>query len=272
MARKTKLEPTPDLGLEQFAAPSDEMGLSLEELSEAYASLLSGGADPYSPAPPAENELGGDFPLSDEADDEPGDSGEAVRGDEEGEVADERLPVASEAEISPRTILEAMLFVGHPHHEPLTAKHVASFMRGVRPREVDELIRELNDTYAAENCAYWIESVGAGYRLTLRPELTGLRDRFYGRIKEARLSQQAIDVLALVAYNQPLTRPEIDKLRHASSGAVLSQLIRRGLLRVERPDKKPREPIFYTTDRFLELFGMESLDDLPKSQDADRAL
>ena len=96
---------------------------------------------------------------------------------------------------------------------------------------------------------------GAGYRLTLRPELAGLRDRFYGRIKEARLSQQAIDVLALVAYNQPLTRHRNRQIAACRQQRVLSQLVRRGLLRVERPDKKPREPIFHTTDRFLELFG-----------------
>lgn len=281
MAKKNR-SPTPppapapsDLGLQHFVAPPEDVGLSLEELSEAYASLLSGGADPY--AVPATS--------GEEADDESGD--EEFAGDEfgegnaddaepvaaEGGIAeqDERLPAATSTEVSPRTILEAMLFVGHPGHEPLTSRHVASLMRGVRPREIDDLVQELNDVYAAECSPYCIESVGAGYRLALRRELDGLRDRFYGRVKEARLSQQAIDVLALVAYNQPLTRAEIDKLRNSSSGGVLSQLVRRGLLRVERPDRKPREPIFYTTDRFLTLFGLESLDDLPQSQEGDRS-
>jgi segregation and condensation protein B len=95
---------------------------------------------------------------------------------------------------------------------------------------------------------------------------------FYGRVKEAKLSQAAIDVLAVVAYNQPLTRPEIDRLRNAASASLLSQLVRRGLLRVERPDQKPREPIYYTTERFLELFHLQSLDELPRSQDPDRGL
>lgn len=264
-------ERVPDLGLEHFAAPSDDAGLSLEELSEAYASLLSDGADPYATA--SNDDDDGLESLEDDGAIEFGENsvGETTAtvavGESAGEDDDTRLPAAGEVEISPRTILEAMLFVGHPAHEPLTSKHVSSLMRGVRPREIDELVQELNEVYAAENCPYAIESVGAGYRLGLRAELEPLRDRFYGRVKEARLSQQAIDVLALVAYNQPLTRPEIEKFRNASSGGVLSQLVRRGLLRVERPDKKPREPIFYTTDRFLELFGLESLEDLPKSQD-----
>jgi segregation and condensation protein B len=300
-------ERSTDLGLDRFSAPSDDLGLSLEELSEAYASLLANGSDPYESAPPADGELGDDFPIDDLADgqspgggagrespESPGDNSADGVGRAAGLVTanaasmsaaaaagtsgayggfiatTERLPEGGEAEISPRTILEAMLFVGHPQHEPLTASHVASLMRGVRPAEIDELVLELNETYAAEQCAYWIESVGAGYRLVLRPEFAPLRDRFYGRVKEAKLSQQAIDVLALVAYNQPLTQPEIDRLRNASSGGVLTQLVRRGLLRVERPDQKPREPIFHTTDKFLELFGLESLDDLPQSQDPER--
>lgn len=253
-----------DLGLEKFQSPPDDTGLSLEELSETYASLLGGGADPYDVAPPPETATvgNGELPLDMVVD--------AAREEPDDEPVDEERPSDS-CEISPRTILEAMLFVGHPAGEPLTSKHVASLMRGVRPREVDELVAELNQAYEAEECPYRIESVGAGYRLTLWDQLGSLRDRFYGRVKDAKLSQAAIDVLAVVAYNQPLTRPEIDRLRHASSGAVLSQLIRRGLIRVERPDRKPREPIFYTTDRFLEVFGLSSLDELPKSQDLDRA-
>lgn len=252
-------EPVANLGLEGLP-PTDGFGLSLDELSETFTSLLTGGADPYEPAPPPADAVVDEFPLDDpELDSEP--TGDEPSG-----------PVVDACEISPRTILEAMLFVGHPTNEPLTAKYVASLMRGVRPREIDELVEELNAQYEDENCAYRIESIDAGYRITLRPELNGVRDRFYGRVREAKLSQQAIDVLAVVAYNQPLTRPEIDKLRSAASGAVLSQLVRRGLLRVERPDKKPREPIFYTTDRFLELFGLSSLDDLPKSHDFERSL
>jgi segregation and condensation protein B len=277
----------------------DDGGLSLEELSEAYAALM-GGADPYLAAPPpadavdwrdtesATNPLdsspataanGSDAtnaPLGLEG--EEGDDSEAIADQERrNTAADEASFEASTTpappcEISPRTILEAMLFVGHPAGQPLTAKFVSSLMRGVRPREIDDLIQELNDTYDAEETPYRVESVADGYQLVLRSELHNLRDVFYGRVKEAKLSQAAIDVLAVVAYNQPLTRPEIDQLRHAASASLLSQLVRRGLLRVERPDQKPREPIYYTTERFLELFQLSSLDELPRSPDPDRGL
>ena len=185
----------------------------------------------------------------------------------------ERHWVRAEVErcpISPRTILEAMLFVGHPVNEPLTAKQVASLMRGVLPREIDELVRELNDVYESEGMPYHIESEGAGYRLALVREFAGLRDKFLGRVREVRLTPAAVDVLAIIAYNQPIGREDIDKLRSKSSGAILNQLVRRGLLRVDLPDERARRPHYYTTDRFLDLFHLRSLDDLPRSQEIER--
>ena len=160
-----------------------------------------------------------------------------------------------------------MLFIGHPNNEPLTSDKVASYMRGVRPQEIDGLVVELNRAYEDEGCPYRIESVGAGYRLVLREELSSLRDKFFGRIRAAKLSQAAIDILAVVAYKQPVTRDEIDALRGKPAGALLTQLVRRELLRIERAHDKPRVPHYCTTDRFLQLFGLESLQDLPKSPD-----
>jgi len=77
-------------------------------------------------------------------------------------------------------------------------------------------------------------------------------------------------VLALVAYNQPLDREEIDKLRGVSSGPVLGQLVRRRLLRLERTETQPRKTLYYTTRRFLTLLGLEGLNDLPQALDLDK--
>jgi segregation and condensation protein B len=235
-----------DLGLEGLSHPSDDHGLSLEDLSEAYAQLIDGGADPYQ----------GD--EVDEDDDEADEESRSEERDESGNV-----------EVTPRSILEAMLFVGCSNNEPLSGRVVAGLMRGVSPREIEELVHELNATYEAEACPYHIVSVGAGYTLQLRPEFGRLRDKFYGRVREAKLSQPAIDVLAMVAYRQPITRDAVNELRGQSSGAVLSQLVRRELLRIERSEEKPRTPLYYTTDRFLNLFGMATIDELPQSQEFD---
>ncbi|MCA9156310.1 MAG: SMC-Scp complex subunit ScpB [Planctomycetales bacterium] len=243
-----------DLGLNALSEPTDQ-GLSLEELSQTFAQMLGSGDDPYD---------------SDEA-------GEAVEEDEIGTPPprDEEEIVASSEDVcpvTPQSILEAMLFVGHPENESLTAEQVASFMRGVRATEIDDLVKQLNQLYEDEGCPYEIASVGAGYRLQLRDEFLSLREKFFGRVKEAKLSQAAIEVLAVVAYEPGLTREEIDDLRRKPSGALLNQLVRRQLVRIERPDKKPRTPRFFTTDRFLKFFGLSELDELPRSQDLEKAL
>jgi len=242
--------------------PSDEHGLPLDELTQAYALLIARGDDPYTPLP--DPDAG---PAAIQDDEELGDGEEpAEDAADEGEPA---APAGSEpdCEVSPRTILEAMLFVGHPENQPLSSEKVASLMRGVRAHEIDELVVELNRTYEEEGCPYRIESAGSGYRLVLRDEFHSLRDVFYGRVKAAKLSQAAVDVLAIVAYKQPLTREEVDALRGKPSGSLLSQLVRRQLVRMERSHDQPRMPRFCTTDRFLQLFGLQSLRDLPQSPD-----
>jgi segregation and condensation protein B len=259
--RRKRDEP---LGLEAFkAAPTDEHGLPLDELTQAYADLIARGDDPYAALPDPD-----ESPLSVLTEED----GEEVEeaGDDELEADDPSAGAANAdaaCEISPRTILEAMLFVGHPENQSLTSEKVASLMRGVRAQEIDELVVELNRSYDEEGCPYRIESVGAGYRLVLRDEFHSLRDVFYGRVKAAKLSQAAVDVLAIVAYKQPLTREEVDAMRGRPSGSLLAQLVRRQLLRLERPHDKPRTPRFCTTDRFLQLFGLESLRDLPSTPD-----
>jgi segregation and condensation protein B len=78
-------------------------------------------------------------------------------------------------------------------------------------------------------------------------------------------------VLAIVGYNQPVTRDEVERLRGKPSGPLLAQLVRRRLLRIERLEGSPRTPRYLTTERFLVLFGLGSLDEMPKSEDLDRA-
>jgi segregation and condensation protein B len=231
-----------DLGLAQFEAVTDDQGISLDQLSQAYAQLLGKGEDPYEP-PPQPREM------------------EIVEVIEQTDTASQD----DACELCPRSIVEAILFVGHPKNEPMTAQQIAALMRGVPAREIDELIRELNQDYLARNHPYHVASVDAGYRLELREEFGSMRNVFYGRVREARLSQAAVDVLAIVAYQQGLTRAEIDDRRGRPCGVLLTQLVRRRLLRVERPAKKPRTVRYFTTDRFLELFGLSSLQELPQS-------
>ena len=169
--------------------------------------------------------------------------------------------------ISPLSILEAMLFVGNRDNRPLSANKAADLMRDVSADEIPSLVEALNRRYAADNCPYSIVGEGDGYRLALRQTHSALRNRFYGRIHEARLSQAAIDILAVVAYQQPISGDRISRLRGKPSSHILAQLVRRGLLRIERPEGKRRTNLYCTTERFLRLFNLQTLDDLPRSED-----
>ncbi len=167
-------------------------------------------------------------------------------------------------------ILEAMLFVGDRDSRPLTAGRAAELMRGVEPCEIGGLIEELNRRYTQNGCPYFVAENSDGYRITLRKPFHPLRELFYSRIREARLSQAAIDVLAVVAYQQPLSAEQIGAVRGKPSGPVLSQLVHRGLLRIERLPGKRQMVQYFTTDRFLQLFGLQTLADLPQSEELDR--
>ena len=254
------------LGLDGFVEPDDQ-GLSLDELGRAYAALLkkgqaAGSGDQRQSLDPYPEAAGSGDPrrtvATEKADDAPA---PAVR-----DVEDAACP------ITPRSILEAILFVGHPANEPLAAERIATLMRGVGAGEIDELVTELNREYEAEGRPYAIVSVDLGYQLSLRPQFAALRDAFYGRIREARLSQSAIDVLAIVAYQQPITQQAIDEIRGKPCGPIVSLLVRRDLLAVEKPPGTKAKPEYRTTERFLDLFDLEQLSDLPRSHDLEREL
>ncbi|MBY0521761.1 MAG: SMC-Scp complex subunit ScpB [Gemmataceae bacterium] len=177
-------------------------------------------------------------------------------------------PAPPAAPPAPRRIIEAFLFVGGP---PLTATRAADAIRGLTSAQFLEAIAELNQEYRSQGRPYTIQNHDHGYVLTLRPRFRPVMEKLHGTTREARLSPAAVDVLALVAYRQPATRQEVDSLRGAESGSLLRQLVRRGLIAVvSRGEAESREVAYGTTPRFLELFGLSSLDDLPQTQDLQR--
>lgn len=162
-------------------------------------------------------------------------------------------------------ILEALFFVGGL---PLTAERACEIVRGLTPAQFAESVEALNQDYRLQGRPYFIQGQEPGFILALRPRCRPLLDRLFGQVREARLSPAAIDVLSLVAYRQPATKQEIDSIRGAESGSLLRQLVRRGLITVvQRGEAGQREVAYGTTPRFLELFGLHSLEDLPQTQD-----
>src|SRR5262249_53368604 len=104
----------------------------------------------------------------------------------------------------------------------------------------------------------------------LRTEFNRMRDKFYGRVRETKLSPAAVEVLSIVAYNQPTTVADVNELRGATSGPVLASLVRKKLLRMERPEDRSQPPRYWTTDRFLRLYGLESVSALPRSEELEK--
>jgi len=162
-------------------------------------------------------------------------------------------------------VVEALLFVGG---SPVTQERAAAAVRGLNLEQFQLAIETLNRDYRRQGRPYAIHAREGGYVLMLRQRFKQVGDQLYGQGREARLSPAAIDVLSLVAYRQPVTRQEVDSIRGLDSGALLRQLVRRNLIAVvQRGQTGQREVHYGTTPRFLELFRLRSLDDLPQTQD-----
>ncbi len=169
---------------------------------------------------------------------------------------------------SPRQIVEALLFVGGP---PLSPERAGEIVRHLTCEQLREIVDDMNRDYRRQGRPYVVHSSPLGYTMTLKPQFRGIRERLAGSPREARLTPYALDVLALVAYRQPISKAEIDSQRGADSRGPLHQLVRLGLIAVvPRPDLGPRETAHVTRPRFLELFGLETLDDLPQTGDLQR--
>jgi segregation and condensation protein B len=183
----------------------------------------------------------------------------------------EKNSATTDSTLSPppeERLVEAMLFLGGP---PLTPARASEAVRGLAPERLAEAVERLNRAYRQQGRPYHIQFRNDGYELVLRPRFTRVVDRLAGSPREARLSPQALDVLALVAYRQPVTRAGVEGLRGADSAGPLRQLVRLGLIAVQRGSAAADPDVTYsTTTRFLTLFRLRSLDDLPRTQDLQR--
>ena len=184
-------------------------------------------------------------------------------------VASDRFsppPPTSAETITPAQVIEGALFVGGG---PLSAGKLYALLRGtIALEDVPELIDDLNDLYASQNRPYEIRLGDGGYVLDLCPDYEKLRHRVFGQgPREVRLTQDQLEVLALVAYRQPISEAGIAALGRPEAGNVLRQLLRRELVSLERGEQGPKDVTYHTTERFLSVFGLASLAELPQPED-----
>lgn len=168
-----------------------------------------------------------------------------------------------------RRIVEALV-VASP--EPLAAARIEAVVPECDGTRARELVAELNDEYRSQGRAFLIEEVAGGYQLRTRIELAPYLQQLRPQ-RPLRLSQAALETLAIVGYKQPVTRAEVEDVRGVEAGAVLRTLMERGLVRIAGHREVPGRPLLYgTTRRFLEVFGLTSLRDLPTLRELEELL
>jgi len=163
-----------------------------------------------------------------------------------------------------RRIVEALVLASP---EPVTAARLASVVPDATASLARELVAELNRDYAEHGRAFEIAEVAGGYQLRTRVDLASYVRELQPR-RAVRLSRASLETLAVIAYKQPVTRAEIEHVRGVDAGAVLRSLLERDLVRIAGHREIPGRPMLYaTTRRFLEVFGLASLEDLPTLRD-----
>jgi segregation and condensation protein B len=176
--------------------------------------------------------------------------------------AGEALPADPQARDPKVARLEAALMIAD---EPLPARKLAAVADLADAAEARKLIDELMRLYDADGTAFQIEEIAGGYQLLTRPVYHPWLIRLRRSGNELRLSPAALETLAIVAYRQPIMRAEIEKVRGVQCGDILAQLMEKGLVRIAgRHDSLGRPMLYGSTKKFLQVFGLNSLKDLPE--------
>ncbi len=159
-------------------------------------------------------------------------------------------------------ILEGLLYV--TGDEGLSLKDVMTILN-LDEEQAKQLVYKLKLSYEQENRGLRLSYLGNTFKLTTKQEHKQYYEKLLENPNSHTLSQAALEVLAIIAYNEPITRAEVDEMRGVDSIYIIRKLIAKGLLKEAGKSDKPGHPILYkTTDDFLDYFGLATKDDLPK--------
>lgn len=161
-----------------------------------------------------------------------------------------------------RRDLEALLFATD---QPLTLDRLASLFPDVDRKALREAIDGLRDEYERDGHAFTVVEFGGGWSISTRPEHAALVRRLYRGRRKTRLSKAALEVLAIIAYKQPVTRLEIEDIRGVSASGVLATLLERDLVSIVGRAESLGHPLLYgSTKAFLDYLGLKRIQDLPQ--------
>ena len=160
--------------------------------------------------------------------------------------------------------LEALLLTTH---HPLTAGRLAEVLALPTTKPIRKAIKQLNETYASTHRSFRVEQVAGGYQILTLPEFGDLLKKFHQKEGDAKLTKAAIETLAIIAYKQPILRADVESIRGVACGETIRSLMEKHLVKIAGRAEEPGRPILYgTTKRFLELFGLNSVKDLPQPE------
>ena len=158
-----------------------------------------------------------------------------------------------------RTVVEGLLFLAE---QPLGVDEIRR-VSGLEPTRIRRALDELAGHFREGVSGIVLHEVAGGWQLRTSPDVVEFARRFL-RVKPQRLTRAALETLAIVAYRQPVTRPEVEEIRGVDSGAVMKALLERRLLRILGKKEEPGRPMLYgTTREFLEFFALKDLASLP---------
>ncbi len=196
--------------------------------------------------------------------------------DQPGEAGQASSPVAPEAE-APQTvpvgqasaelkaIIEALIYASP---DPLTPKTLFKVLESEPREDVQASLGELLRDYADGRGGLHLVEVAGGYQIVTRPELSEWVRRLFHERKTQKLSLAALETLAVIAYKQPITAPELTEIRGVNTAGVIATLLERRLIKIAGRKPVVGRPFLYATTReFLIRFGLRDLDDLPRIED-----
>ncbi len=162
----------------------------------------------------------------------------------------------------PISLVEALLFASDA---PVEAERIREVLDLASVAAARELIARLGERYAQQESALQVVEAGGGFRLVTRPEVAPWLVRLARSRTRSRLSRPALETLAIVAYQQPVSRPDVDAIRGVNSEAVLDNLMEKRMIRTAGRKDAPGRPFLYETTReFLVAFGLRDLSELPQ--------
>ena len=161
-----------------------------------------------------------------------------------------------------KAVLEGLLFV--VGDDGLTIEQIEDILE-VSPEEAKSLILDLKKDYENKNRGIRINYLGNSFKLTTKSEHKHYYEKLLLNGESNTLSSSAIETLAIIAYNEPITRLKVDEIRGVQSGPLVRKLAAKGLLEECGRSSEPGHPIIYkTSNEFLDYFGLKSIEDLPK--------